>query len=288
MPIPLGYYNYKKEAKDQKMKNQVVIITGASSGIGEACAIGYAQKGASLVITGRNQERLDQVAEKIKQYQVSILPILCDISEEENCKNLVNQTINKFGKIDILINNAGISQRSLASETINEVERKIMEINFFGTIFLTKLVLDHMIPKRSGKIAVISSIVGKFGFPLRTTYSASKHALHGYFESLRAEIHQHNVKVIMICPGRIKTNISINALTKDGTEHSQMDEGQATGVSAEKCAKSIISSISKGKREAIIGGKEVFLVYIRRFFPSLFYKIIQNKIHLKKQNDENN
>jgi len=258
------------------MEDQVVIITGASSGIGEACAIEYARKGALLVIAGRNHDRLEQVAERIMQQKGSVLPIVCDITDKDNCKNLVEQTINKFGKIDILVNNAGISQRSLASETINEVERKIMEINFFGTIFLTKLVLSHMIKQRSGKIAVISSIVGKFGFPFRTSYAASKHALHGYFESLRAEIHQYNIRVTIICPGRIKTNISINALTKDGSEYSQMDKGQATGVAADKCARSIINAISKGKKEAIIGGKEVCLVYIRRFLPSLYYKMILN------------
>jgi len=173
------------------MENQVVIITGASSGIGEACAIEYAKKGANLVIAGRNQEKLEQVSDIIKQNKALALPIVCDIANPDDCKNLVVQTINKFGKIDILVNNAGISQRSLSYETINEVERKIMEINFFGTVYLTKLVLSHMISQRSGKIAVISSIVGKFGFPLRSSYAASKHALHGYFESLRAEVHQY-------------------------------------------------------------------------------------------------
>lgn len=256
------------------MENQVVIITGASSGIGEACAIEYAKKGANLVIAGRNREKLEQVSDIIKQNKALALPIVCDISNPDDCKNLVDQTINKFGKIDILVNNAGISQRSLSYETINEVERKIMEINFFGTIYLTKLVLSHMISQRSGKIAVISSIVGKFGFPLRTSYAASKHALHGYFESLRAEVHQYNIKVIIVCPGRIKTNISVNALTKDGSEYSQMDEGQASGVSADKCARKIVKAISKNRKEAIIGGKEVLLVYIRRLLPSLFYRIV--------------
>jgi len=207
------------------MPNQVVIITGASSGIGRACAYEYAKKGDSVVIAARNLDKLKKLETELIGLGAKVLSVGFDITKDEDRKRLIAQTVAEFGRIDLLINNAGISQRSLAKETILDVDRQLMEVNFFGTTALTKDALQHMIKAKSGHIAVISSVVGKFGFPLRTGYAATKHALHGYFESLRAELYEDHIKVSIICPGRIKTNISINALTEDGSTHSKMDEG---------------------------------------------------------------
>lgn len=256
------------------MSDQVVVITGASSGIGHACALEYAKIGATIVLAARNQDKIEKIAEEVISLGGKALAVPFDVTKEEDRERLINITIDKFSRIDILLNNAGISQRSLAKDTLLVVERQLMEVNYFGVIALTKSTIKHMIHAKSGSIAVISSIVGKFGFPLRTGYSASKHALHGYFESLRAELYEDNIKVCIICPGRIKTNISINALTKDGSTHSKMDEGTEAGLSAESCARQIVAAISQGKKETYIGGKEIFMIYIRRFLPGFFYNMI--------------
>ncbi len=185
--------------------------------------------------------------------------------------------IGKFGRIDLLINNGGISQRSNADETSLETDRKIMEINYFGNIALSKAVLPYMQKQGGGHIAVMSSIAGKFGFFLRSSYSASKHALHGFYESLRLEEEKNNVLITILCPGKINTNISLNAIGKDGKSHGLMDHNQATGMPADACAKKIITAIEKKKKEVFIGGKEIKAVTIKRFFPKLFYKIIRKQ-----------
>jgi len=258
------------------MRHQVVIITGASSGIGQACALEYAKKGSIVILAARNEAKLGELSIAITELGARSLIVPIDVTIAEDRKRLIDVAIEQFGRIDVLLNNAGISQRALAKDTILDVERQLMEVNYFGVIALTRLALKHMIAAKSGHIGIISSIVGKFGFPLRTGYSASKHALHGYFESLRAELYHDNIKIAIICPGRVKTNISINALTSDGSSHSKMDDGTEAGISAEYCARQIIRAIDKGKRETYIGGKEILLIYIRRFLPSIFHKMILN------------
>ncbi len=171
-----------------------------------------------------------------------------------------------------MINNAGISQRSLARETEMSTFRKLMEINFFGTIFFTKLLLKKILDG-DGRIAVVSSISGKFGFPLRSGYGASKHALHGFFEALYLEEYKNGLKLTMILPGRVKTNISYNAVTADGNKYGKLDKGQEQGISPQLCTKKIIKAIEKEKKEVLIGRKEILMVFIKRFFPNLFFKI---------------
>ena len=167
-----------------------------------------------------------------------------------------------------------MSQRALIKETPLELDRKLMEINYFGNIALTKAVLPYMLAQKSGHIVTVSSIVGKFGFPLRAAYSASKHALHGFYETMRTELKADNIRVTIAIPGRVKTQISVHALLKDGTSNNKMDEGQATGISAEKCAADIIKAIKKNKKEVLIGGKELLLAHIHRFVPGLYYRIV--------------
>jgi dehydrogenase/reductase SDR family protein 7B len=253
------------------IKGKVVWITGASSGIGKELALGYARKGAKVILTSRNKEKLQEIAGLCRNYGAETFVATLDLENQEGIKSCVAEVLSNFPKIDILINNGGISQRSLAIETPIEVDRKIMETNFFGAITLTKEVLPALVKGNGGNIVVISSVTGKFGFPLRTAYSASKHALQGFFEAIRAELYDKNIKVTIVSPGRIVTNISINSITKNGSKYGIMDKGQASGMSADICAGKIISAVASNKKELLIGSKEVLLVYIRRYFPALFH-----------------
>jgi dehydrogenase/reductase SDR family protein 7B len=253
-------------------KGRTVWITGASSGIGEALAWEFAKLGADLVLSSRNTEKLNGLAKELsKQFQITPDVISLDLSKNTTVLNAVDQFRNRHQKIDILVNNAGISQRSLLIETPVEVDRKVFEVNFFGTITLTKGILPMMIEAGGGHIVVMSSVVGKFGMTFRSAYSASKHALHGFFETLRCELSDKNIKVTIICPGRIRTNISVNAVTKDGSDYGKMDEGQAKGVSPEKFARQVVKAIRRNKKEVATGGKEILMIYIRRFLPWLYY-----------------
>lgn len=252
---------------------KTVWITGASSGIGEALACEYAKKGMSVILSARSEERLRDVAKKCETLGGKVKIASFDLENSDQIVSVVNKTLKEFPKIDILVNNGGISQRSFAEDTPVEVDRKIMETNFFGSVILTKQVLPALIAKGGGKIVVISSVVGKFGFPLRTAYSASKHALQGFFEALRAELYEKNVQVTIVSPGRIFTNISINAINKTGEKHGVMDPGQAKGMAADVCARKIIAAVEKGKKELWVGGKEVVMIYIRIYLPFLFHSM---------------
>ena len=254
-------------------QNKTVWITGASSGIGEALAYEFAKLGAHLVISSRNKTKLEEVKKRCDEYNVNCHIVILDLSEEQNVIKAVNEVLKKKIKIDILIHNGGISQRSYAVETPVKVDREIMETNFFGSVVITKSMLPVMIKQGGAHIVVVSSVVGKFGFPLRSAYSASKHALQGFYESLRAELASDNIPITIVSPGRIVTNISYNAVTHDGTKHGIMDEGQAQGMSVEICARKIIRSIRKNKKDVLIGNKEVLMVYIRKFLPGFFHKL---------------
>lgn len=254
-------------------KNRVVWITGASSGIGDALALEFAHEGARIVLSSRGKEELERVKKNCLQYCSDCLVLPLDLTKQDEFPQLVEKVKSEFGSIDVLINNAGISQRSVVSETPIEVDRKVFEINFFGTIALTKAVLPVMLAQKSGQIAAVSSITGKFGFPLRSAYSASKHALFGFFETLWLENSPRGIKVNMIIPGRVQTAISKNAITSDGTAHGKMDDGQASGITKERAARKIINGLRKDKKEILVGGKDLNMVYIRRFFPALFRKI---------------
>lgn len=257
------------------MSKKVVWITGASSGIGEALVKKYVSEDWNVILSARNEQELLRVKNEC-QWPAQSTVLTLDLTEQKSFQKKVKEAIGFYGKIDLLIHNGGISQRSLVQETHLDVDRKLMEVNFFGTVALTKEVLPHFLEKRSGSFAVITSLVGKFGSPYRSSYAASKHALHGFFDSLRAEHFQDNIHVTLICPGFIKTKISINALTADGSPLNEMDNAQAKGMSPENCAKSIYKAISRKKEEVNIGGKERFAVYLKRLFPSVFSKLIRN------------
>jgi len=256
------------------MSKPVIWVTGASSGIGEATALKFAKEGYRVILSARNLAALEAVKAKSKNPEsCAILPL--DLSDSSDFEEKVRTAISFFGQVDILFHNGGISQRSLARETSLEVDRKLMEVNFFGTVALTKALLPHFIARKSGHFGVITSLVGKFGSPYRSAYAASKHALHGFFDSLRAEQFTDNITVTMICPGFIRTQVSVNAITGDGSTLNEMDDAQANGMSAETCAEQIYTALRKRKEEVYIGGKEVLAVYLKRFFPALFSKILR-------------
>jgi len=258
------------------LSNKVVWVTGASSGIGQALVKVLAEKGAMVILSSRNTEQLNKIQAALpvaSRENSSVLTL--DLSLPETLVEKANEAIALFGKIDVLIHSGGISQRSMALDTVVDVDRRIMEVNFFSTVALTKAILPSMIANGFGHIVPISSLVGKFGSPYRSGYSASKHALHGFYDSLRAELYMKNIFVTLVLPGFIKTNISINALTEDGKSLNQMDNAQEKGMLAEVCAKKIIKGIEKERNELLIGGKETLGVYVKRLLPNLFAKIIR-------------
>lgn len=257
-------------------QNKVVWITGASSGIGKAVALALSNQGAKLIISSRNTQKLEEVKilcanpEKVKILQV-------DLNDYYHLDKLVQEAILLFGEIDILINNGGISQRSLAIDTGITIDTQIFKTNYFGTVALSKALLPYFVAKKSGHFVVVTSVVGKIGTPLRSSYSASKHALHGFFDSLRAEIHDDNIAVTLICPGFVNTDVSKNALTADGTPQNIIDKGTANGLSPDYFAKQMLKAIARKKQEAVIGGKlEVLAVYLKRFLPRVLAKVIRN------------
>jgi short-subunit dehydrogenase len=256
--------------------NKVIWITGASSGIGEALALESAKRGARLVLSARREEELHRVQQTAGLGNDRCLVIPMDMSDLSQFPEKTAQVLKHFGDIDYVFHNAGISQRSFVKDTSLDIDQKVMNVNFFGVVALTKAVLPHFLSKKKGHFIVTSSLVGKFGTPMRSAYSASKHALHGFFESLRAETWRDGVQVTIVCPGYIKTNISINAVNEEGKKYGKMDENQAQGMPADECAKRILSAVANGKREVLIGGKETLGVYLKRFFPGLLWRTIRN------------
>lgn len=258
-------------------KDKVVWITGASSGIGEALVSEFAKAGACIVLSARRTEELERVkkAAGLTDARALILPL--DLGNLSNADALTQKVLDRFGRIDVLINNGGISQRANAQDTPLDIDRRIMEVNFFSAVILTKSVLPHMLRQKSGHIVAMSSVAGKFGFYLRTAYSASKHALHGFYESLRLEVEDQGVRVLIACPGKIQTNISLHALTENGQPHNQMDKSQAEGMPAEECARRIVEAMDADKEEVLIGGREIKAVWLKRYFPRVFSKIIRKQ-----------
>ena len=267
---------------DQKMevmtvyKGKTVWLTGASSGIGLEIALQLEKAGAKIVLSSRKSVKLEELLKSFdRKEDHMVLPL--DLENSSNFASLAEQIISKYGRIDYLINNGGVSQRSEAATTPIEIDRRIMEINYFGNIALTKAVLPYFRKQGSGHVVVVSSISGKFGFFLRSAYSASKHALHGFYESLLLEEEKNGLSVTLVCPGKINTDISVNALNSDGEAHGKMDHNQATGMGAVQCASLILKAVAQNKKEVFIGNKEIKAVKLKRFFPKLFWKVIKKQ-----------
>ena len=252
---------------------RTIWITGASSGIGEALAMRWATPGTFMFLSGIDEKQLEQVSFKCKQKGAEVEIILFNLTKEDEIIEAANRVQSLATKIDILANVGGIGQRSLIIDTPAEVSRRVMETDFWGHATLSSKILPFMVKTGGGTIVVMSSLSGLFGFPQRSMYCAAKHALHGFFETLRLEHHKDKIYVTMVCPGRVKTNFSFSALTSTGSEHGKMDKGQENGVSPAYCASKIDRAVRRHQKQVIIGGKEVLMPYLKRFVPWLFYKI---------------
>lgn len=249
-------------------KHRVIWITGASSGIGEALAYAFSAEGAQLILSSRRNEELERVKKACANpAQVAILPL--DLLDTAVLETKTAQAIAIFGHIDIMVHNGGISQRSLAIDTGMDVHRKVMELDYFSYVALTNHLLPHFIERRSGHFVIMSSVMGKLGTPMRSSYAAAKHALHGYFDCLRAELAFVNIKVTVLTPGYIRTNISQHAITKDGTPLGAQSENIEKGLASDRAASQILRAISKGKFESYIGkfGMERIALWLNRLAP---------------------
>ena len=255
------------------LRDRVVWLTGASSGIGEALTYQLVQAGARVVISARRREQLERVrAASADPERVHVLPL--DMTDLDGFEAAHAEAKSAFGPIDLLWHNAGVTQRSLAHETEMATVRRIMELNFFGPVALTRLVVPEMIERGSGQIAVVSSLAGHVGTPRRSTYSASKHALHGYFDSMRAELHDRGIRITMLCPGFIATPLTQSALTADGSAF-QGDGNKDKAMSPEACARSMIRAVHKDANEAFMGGKEVMVRWVKRVSPNLLASFVR-------------
>jgi short-subunit dehydrogenase len=257
-----------------RFNDQVVWITGASSGIGEALALAFAREGTRLVLSSRRPEELERVRAACARPDAHlVLPL--DLCRPEDFPAAVARVLTACGHVDILVNNGGVSQRAHAADTTSAVERALMEVNYFGQVALTKAVLPTMRERRSGHIVVVSSVMGYIGTPGRSTYAAAKHALHGYFDSLRGEVWREGIKVTLACPGYVQTAVSANALDAQGGKHGRTDATHRRGITPEKCARVIVEAVARGREEIAVGGPEVFAIHLKRWLPWLASRIIR-------------
>lgn len=264
------------------MENKVVIITGASSGIGKALAWESMKGKNNIVIAARNSEKLSDLARTIDKSGVDVIAIPTDISKEENCKSLIDQTIERFGRIDVLINNAGISMRAIFDETSLDVIRQLMDVNFWGSVYCTRYALPHLL-KTHGSLVGVSSIAGYKGLPGRTGYSSSKFALQGFLEVLRIENLKKNLHVLIACPGFTSSNIRKTALAADGSQQGETPRDESKMMSAEETARSIIRAIDKRKDRLTLTTQGKMTVWLNKFFPKLMDKMVYN--HMAREPD---
>ncbi|MEM9917099.1 MAG: SDR family oxidoreductase [Bacteroidota bacterium] len=255
-------------------KDKIVWITGASSGIGEALAHEFAKRQSRLVLSARRVAELERVKNDLGLQDDAVLVLPLDLTNYAQMEDKVAQVMGHFGRIDVLINNGGISQRSLVKDTDISVYERLINVNYLGTVAISKAVLKVFLQQGSGQFGVVTSLMGKFSAPLRSGYCGAKHALHGFFDSLRMEYEKEHIKVNLICPGFIQTNISKNALLADGSAQNTMDDATDKGMSAEECAQRIAEALRKNRFETIMGGKETFAVYIKRLSPRLLHRIV--------------
>mgnify|MGYP002402584784 FL=1 len=259
--------------------NKTIWITGASSGIGEAMTYALVNKGAQVIISARRKEELLRVQQAAGAAKVYVLPL--DLEAPDTFEAAVRQAITAFGEIDVMVHNGGISQRGLVKDTLPAVHRKVMEVDYFSYIELTRLLLPHFLQQQKGHFVVISSVMGKIGTPMRAAYAAAKHALHGYFDCLRTETWRDNIKITLITPGYIRTNVSLNAVTASGEKLNRLGKHIGGGYDAGKTAQQILRAIEKGKKEQYVGrpfSKEWMAIHLMRLFPSLAFRVFRTAV----------
>jgi dehydrogenase/reductase SDR family member 7B len=259
------------------LKGKVVVVTGASSGIGKACAMAFSAAGAHMVLASRNLDNLNDVATAIRKNEKELLVLTCDVTKEEDCKNLINSTIERFNKIDILICNAGISMRALFADVDLKVIRQLMETNFWGAVYCTKYALPYLL-KTHGSIVAVSSIAGKKGLPGRTGYSASKFALEGFMETLRTENLKNNLHVLVACPGFTRSAIRYHALEANGKEQGMSPLDEQKMMSADDVAVSILHAVEKRKRDLVLTSDGKLTFWFNKFFPGWMDKMVYNHV----------
>lgn len=260
-------------ARHSMTSGKVFWITGASSGIGAALAKEVARRGARVVVSGRRVELLERLrAECPEPSRVHLLP--ADLSRGSDLQRLARRAEQFEGRLDVLVNNAGVSQRGRALGTLLEDVRTLMEVNFLAPITLTNAVLPAMLRRGDGRIVVLSSVAGYVGTPLRSSYAASKHAVRGYFDSLRAELAGGGVGVTIVCPGYVRTEISERAVAEGGRRHGVTDRCIDRGMPAESCARTIADAIEQGKSELHVGGREVLAIYAKRLLPGFVERLV--------------
>ena len=258
-------------------KDKVIWITGASSGIGAELALQLAVQKAKLILTARSKETLINVQQKCLEHTDFCNIVIADLSDEYQAEDSVQEAIKQFNRIDVVFLNAGVTQRSLGFETQIKVYRKLMDINFFAAVVITQKLFTVFKEQGGGHIVAISSIAGLMGYPYRSGYAASKHALQGYFETLQTEDAVKGLHYTIVSPGRINTAISTSALTKDGSPHLKNDVGQLNGIPVQKCVLQILRAVENNKKHIIIARGEYWLWLIKLIIPSLFYRIANKK-----------
>jgi len=253
-----------------RFANKTVWITGGSSGIGEALAVAWSREGARLILSARNVAELERVRRACNDPELHrILPL--DLTDT----GAINAAAKQAGDVDVLVHSGGVSQRSLAAETDLATDRAIMDLNYFGTVALTKAVLPSMLARKSGHIVPISSVIGYVGIPTRSAYAASKHALHGFFEALRAETAKDGIRITMVVPGYVRTKVSENALRGDGTAYGKLDDTHAKAMLPERAAEKIVDAVARNRAEVRVGGKEIWAVLLRRLLPGLLRRVLR-------------
>ncbi|GAB3492342.1 SDR family NAD(P)-dependent oxidoreductase [Spirosoma knui] len=261
----------------RRFAESVVWITGASSGIGEAIALELARHGAKLILSARRADELQRVADQTDLPASDVLVLPMDMTEVDSLHDHVATVMQRFGRIDYVFQNAGISQRSEVIDTDLSAYKRLMDVNFFGVVALTKAVLPVMIAQGSGHFVVTSSVAGKLGTKQRSGYCASKHALHGFFDALRAETYANGLRVTLVCPGYIRTPLSLHALAAHGQVHGKMDTNQAKGMPTDEFAKQLLRAVLAQKEEVYIGGTETYGIYLKRYLPGLLSRILRNR-----------
>ena len=258
-----------------RFENSVAWVTGASSGIGRALAVELNRQGARIILSGRNVERLDEARQECRAPADShVLPF--DLSDLNELPAIASKAMAAFGHIDFMVHNAGVAHRGLVVDTGLDVDQYIMATNYFGPVVLTKALLPSMLERRSGCFVVVSSLSAKFGGPCMSAYAASKHALHGFFESLVAEVHSDNIQVTMAIPGFIQTDITKHALTGEGTRYGRVLSMYQRAMPPEVCARRVLRAVAAGRREVLIGGMEVWSSHLQRIAPSLLALLVRS------------
>ncbi|MEQ2309786.1 Dehydrogenase reductase SDR member 7B [Ameca splendens] len=277
------------------MHGAVVVITGASSGLGKECARVFHAAGARLVLCGRDAARLQEVVQELSgsstdiQHQQTFTPntVVFNLVRADSVEKAAQEILKCYGHIDVLINNAGISYRGNILDTHIAVQRDVMETNYFGPIALTQALLPSMVQRRSGHIVVISSVQGKIAIPYRSAYAASKHATQAYFDCLRAEIGHLGIPVTVISPGYIRTNLSVNAVTGDGSKYGVLDKTTASGWDPRDVADAVLKAVRQKSKDVVLAGTvPTVAIYLRTLWPALFFKLMSSRARKEQKHKD--